>query len=98
MDHIYEGFVNFDMEQEYGKLTLDQFRRLVKTLPDVLDQMAELPSIIKAAPKEKISELLDEDFHWSDVYELPFMHGIASLFMAIGRVRKLSDQLIRVLL
>ena len=83
---------NFNrMEKEYGKLSLDQFQRLVETLPEVRSQMAELPSIIKSASREKLSEILDEDFSWSDIYELPFIHGIALLFLAMGRVQKLSE-------
>ena len=79
------------MEKEYGKLSLDQFQRLVETLPEVRSQIAELPSIIKSASREKLSEILDEDFSWSDIYELPFIHGIALLFLAMGRVQKLSE-------
>lgn len=33
-------------EKEYKLLTLDQFKRIVKQLPEVRDQMKELPTII----------------------------------------------------
>lgn len=79
------------LKKEYGKLSLDQFKRLIKELPEVRNQMQELPELIRTAPKEKISELLDKEFYWAEVYELPFHHQIALLFCALGRVQKLIE-------
>lgn len=78
-------------EKEYGKLSLDQFKQLVKELPVVRNQMQELPELIRSTPKERIAELLDKDFYWAEVYELPFHHQIALLFFALGRANKLKE-------
>ena len=78
-------------EKEYGKLSLDQFKQLVKELPEVRNQMQELPELIRSTSKEKITKLLDKDFYWAKAYELPFHHQMALLFCALGRVKKLVE-------
>lgn len=78
-------------EKEYGNLSLDQFKRIVKELPEIRSQMQELPELIRTTPKERISEILDKEFFWAAVYELPFHHQIALLFCALGRAQKLID-------
>lgn len=77
--------------KEYGKLTLSQFQRLVGKLPDIRGQMDELPTIIRSARKERLSEILGRDLHWAAVYELPFIHMIALVFMALGRWSKVIE-------
>ncbi|HWA14383.1 MAG TPA: hypothetical protein VHA15_14925 [Burkholderiales bacterium] len=79
------------MIKEYGKLTLDQFQRLVRTLPDIRGQMDELPVLIRTARKERVEEILGKDFHWAAVYELPFIHMIALALMALGRWSKVLE-------
>lgn len=78
-------------EKEYGKLSLEQFKRLTKELPEIRSQMQELPDLIRSTPKEKITALLDKEFYWAEVYELPFHHQLALLFFALGRVNKLKE-------
>jgi hypothetical protein len=50
------------IEKEYGKLSLDQFKQLVKELPEVRSQMQELPELVRTASKEKISEILHKQY------------------------------------
>ena len=71
------------MEKEYGKVTLDQFQRFIKGLPEIRGQMKELSQAIKAAPREKIREILGQDFSWAKVYERPFVEQIELLFRAL---------------
>lgn len=80
-----------NIKKEYGKLSLDQFKQLVKELPIVRSQMQELPELVRTVSKEKINEILDKDFYWAEVYELPFRDQIALLFCALGRVQKLIE-------
>lgn len=79
------------MDKEYGRLTLDQFRQIVQELPELRSQIRELPQVVRTVPKEKIEKILDEDFYWADVYELPFVEQIALLFIALGKVKKLVE-------
>lgn len=79
------------MEKEYGKLSLEQFKQLVKDLPEVRGQIEKVPSLIRSVPAERISELLDKEFYWAEVYELPYHEQIALLFFALGKVKELID-------
>src|SRR5688500_1049347 len=78
-------------KKPYGKLTLPQFQRVVKALPEVRQQMNQLPQLIRSAPRSKVEEVLDKDFYWSEVYELPFVHQLGLLFYALGRVKRLLE-------
>ncbi len=93
MHKIYSLLQNImeKSEKEYGKLSLDLFKQILKELPIIRSQMVELPELIRSVSKEKISENLDKDFYWAEVYELPFRNQIALLFCALGRVQKLVE-------
>ncbi len=45
-------------EKEYGKLTLDQFRDVVKKLPEIRGQMNELPVFCLASGQVLPTELI----------------------------------------
>ncbi len=79
------------IENEFGELTLDQFRRVVKELPEIRGQMQELQNIIRSTSQKAVDEILDEDFYWGEVYELPFTDHLALLFFALGKVKKLME-------
>lgn len=79
------------VEKEYGTLTLEQFRRVVKALPEVRGQMNELAGTIRSTPKETIKEILDKNFYWAEVYELTFPEHLALLFFALGKAKKLME-------
>lgn len=70
-------------KKEYGKLTLGQFRDLVKKLPEIRGQMNELPRVLKEKPK-KLKEILGSDFYWASIYEHGFTEQIAILFVLLG--------------
>lgn len=77
------------LEKEFGKLSLDQFRRIVRKLPEVRGQMKELTEVVRTTPKEKVEEILDKDFYWAEVYELIFEEHLALLFLALGKAKEL---------
>lgn len=71
------------MGKEYGKLALDQFRDLVKKLPEIRGQMSGLPRLLRDKP-EKLREVLGSDYHWSGIYEHDFTEQIGILFYLLG--------------
>lgn len=79
------------MQKEYGTLSLDQFQRLIRKLPEARREMSELPSLIKSASPERLDELLGDGLLWAIVYELPFIQTIALLFATLGRAKKLVE-------
>jgi hypothetical protein len=79
------------MEKAFGKLTLDQFRELVRTLPEIRSQIKDLPQVVRAAPRKRIDEILDKEFYWATAYELSFIESLALLFFALGRVGQLME-------
>ena len=71
-------------EKELGKLTPEQFSRLVSRLPEIRSQMHELPQFIMEN-RERVNELLGPDScSWGHVYELSFLEQMAYLFILIG--------------
>lgn len=79
------------MEKEYGKLSLEQLKRITKEMPEVRQQMQELPTLIRSTPRDKIDAILDKEFYWAEVYELQFHEQMAIMFFALGRVQKLLE-------
>lgn len=72
------------MKKELGKLTLDQFSRLVGHLPEVREQMHDLPLFLRQN-STRVSELLGEGhYSWGSIYEKPFLEQLATLFVQIG--------------
>lgn len=78
-------------EKEYGKLSLDQFKRLVSELPEIRNQIQEVPKLIQSTSKEKINKILDRGFFWAYVYEMPFDEQLAWLICALGRKDQLHE-------
>lgn len=71
-------------KKEYGNLSFDQFKQLVDRLPDIRNQMKELPDHLNSLPKEKIKEVLDQELYWAAFYELSFQELLALLICALG--------------
>lgn len=73
------------IEKEYGKLSLDQFKQLVKELPEVRSQMQELPELVRTASKEKISEILHKQYwvkSWHHAFGLTLCQDLPLDFFA----------------
>lgn len=72
------------IEKEFGKLTHNQFRDLVRKLPEIRSQMKELPAYFRAEP-DRLREMLGpKDYTWASIYEQPFLEQMAWLFIVIG--------------
>ena len=70
-------------EKEYGKLSEDQFRRLIARLPELRKESTEFDAARASFSKERFREFFPEGFVWGAVYERPFAEHIALLFMAL---------------
>ena len=64
------------MEKAFGKLSIEQFRELVKALPEVRADMREFSELVRTAPRERLRGIFKEDFSWSFLYELPFLDSM----------------------
>ncbi len=70
--------------KEFGKLTHDQFAKLVSRLPELRGQMSELPELMRQK-EDRLDELLgSEDYSWGEIYEMPFLEQMAWLFVLLG--------------
>lgn len=71
-------------EKEYGNFSLNQFKRLVSELPEIRNQIQELPDLLNSASEDKVKEILDQGLYWADAYELSFQELLAQLICALG--------------
>lgn len=78
------------MEKEYGKLTEDQFKRLVRQLPEIRKQGGELQEAFRSASKEKLREILGDGVWWAPLYELPLVQVLALLFHVLDQTEWLK--------
>jgi len=80
-----------DKPKEYGKLSAEQFKKMIQQLPEVRKEGLSLADVVKSASKERINELLDKNFYWAEVYELTFIEHLAFLMMALDKVEFLEE-------
>ena len=72
------------MEKEFGKLSHDQFAKLVSRLPEIRGQMRELPELLREK-RGRLKVILGEgSYSWGTIYERPFLEQMAVLFVLIG--------------
>lgn len=72
------------IDKPLGKLTHDQFAKFVSRLPEVRDQMRELPQLLREK-KDKLHTIFGEsDCSWGRIYERPFLEQVSLLFVLIG--------------
>jgi hypothetical protein len=72
------------MEKEYGKLSLDQFKRLLSFLPEILDQQTEIQKAFRSASSAKLEEVIGEGLYWAHIYELSLVEHLALVAQALG--------------
>lgn len=70
--------------KEFGALSLEQFKKLIDRIPELLDEGRRLRVDIASLPSERLDELFGVDFEWSWVYELPFVEHVALLVVMFG--------------
>lgn len=83
--------MNQPVNKEYGNLTSEQFQALVNQLPEIREQMKELPDLVKNTSKVRMKEILEGDFVWSDAYEFTFETVIALLIAALGQSKAIHE-------
>jgi hypothetical protein len=71
------------MENNYKKLTPEQFSDLAKKLPEIRSQKRELAELIKSEPA-RVNEILGKYYSWAGIYELSFVEQMAYLFVLLG--------------
>lgn len=76
--------------KEYGKLTEDQFKRLVRKLPEIRKQEGELQEAFRSASKEKLREILGDGIWWAPLYELSLVQGLGILFYVLDKAEWLK--------
>lgn len=79
--------------KEYGKLTADQFRELIATLPEIRSQRAELSDALAQVPKQKLDALLVGGYNWGEIYECSFVEHIAIAVVAFNYADTLTAAL-----
>jgi len=72
------------MVKEYGKLTADQFKHLIDSLPELRRQGGDFRTAVAAVPAARLDELLTTGYNWSDVYELAFHEHLALVVYAFN--------------
>ncbi len=79
------------VEKELGKLTPDQFHRLVKTLPELRKGRDDITKVMRDNP-QKLKEILGLNDHtWAEIYEFPFVEQIAFLVIMVGLHEKVIE-------
>jgi hypothetical protein len=77
--------------QKPPKLSIEEFKDIVRMLPEVRESIGEMPTLIKKASNEKLSKIFSEDFIWSGLYELSLEEFLAVFIYSIGKVNDLRD-------
>ena len=70
--------------KEYGKLTADQFQRLLAKLPEFQRAIKDLPQVLREGDREKVKEVMAEGVYWAPLYELPLVQHCAAAFHVLG--------------
>ncbi|MFH1044801.1 MAG: hypothetical protein V1796_07135 [Pseudomonadota bacterium] len=79
------------LQKEYGKLTEDQIKRLVKKLPEIRKQEGELQEAFRSASKEKLREIIGDGIWWAPLYEMSLVQGLGLLFYVLGKAEWLRE-------
>lgn len=77
------------IEPKSTKITLDEFKGIVRMLPEVREGMNDFPSLAKKIEAKKLNKIFDKDSIWSELYELPFEEFLAIFIICIGKLNDL---------
>lgn len=72
------------MNKEYGKLSAEQFKGVIDTLPEIRRQASDIRTAIAQVPKHRLGELLVENYNWAWAYELNFHEHVAVVAYVVG--------------
>jgi hypothetical protein len=73
-------------DKEYGKLSEDQFKDLIRGLTDLRRESAAMQSRLRQASKERIRQLFGDHLWWSFYYELTLGESLGYLLFMLGKV------------
>lgn len=77
------------IEKEYGKLTADQFRRVIRKLPELRRESEEFQATLREATPERTRELLGDGLQWAWLYEKPVAFVVGFMVTLIGKSESL---------
>ncbi len=77
-------------EKEFGKLSSQQFKRLLDLVQKVLSEDIDLEQFIDENP-DKVSNFIQDKVQWSIYYELPYPHFLGLFFIALGLNDKIKE-------
>ena len=78
------------MNKEYGKLTADQFRRLIRKLPEFRRESKGFQDDLRSASPEKLRAVLGAGVWWAALYELAMSESVALMIYAWGYMGRLK--------
>lgn len=73
------------------KISVDEFKELVRSLPEVREGIADLPKLAKKLSTEKLAKMFDEDSVWSELYKLSFEEFLVCFIYCIGKLNDLLE-------
>lgn len=86
-----ERYVLNMARKEYGKLTADQFRRVILLLPELQASSSDLSVELNKLPAAKLKSILGKDYFWARIYEVPFSEHVAWLLGAMGKFQWIAE-------
>jgi hypothetical protein len=89
--HLYSGVYPkpMDSETKLPKISIDQFKEIVKLLPELRGGAAEFSKLIKKMSAEKLASIFESDCLWSEMYELPLEQFLIGVIGCIGEMSDL---------
>jgi hypothetical protein len=73
------------------KISVDEFKNLVRTLPELREGISDLPKLARKINAEKLAKIFDQNCVWSELYELPFEEVLAWFICCIGKLNELLE-------
>ena len=73
------------------KISLDEFKEIVRMLPEVRKGIAEYPALARSLSVEKLARIFDAESVWSSLYELTFEEFLGIFIFSIGKLNDLQE-------
>lgn len=80
------------MGKEYGKLTADQFREFIQSLPDIFGMLRATNERLASTSATKFDSVMSTDYGGYNIaYELPFIQHLSMLVVALNRQQDVKE-------
>jgi hypothetical protein len=73
------------------KLSVDEFKEIVRVLPGVREGIAEMPRLAKKMALEKVAKIFAGDCIWSELYDLSFEQFLMVFMYCIGKLNDILE-------